>query len=360
MWYDADSVNRLVLEGSVHRHSCYGVVFVALMSLGQLAAHAVADDTPSLAVAKWYADDPTRLPQCKVDPNIEKAYPNIHAVLAALKYALANDELWAGKTWNQDEDLAAVRKGAIDALDDPFMTFGWKANQKPLKEIKKGAPFNDAVTKSGHLAEFHVHTFLTGNDTDPIGPRPPAEVMRTLAHELAHVWDHRVHTITKYSVDLGGFGLPYDFQKLVPAEPFTPQAIGELNRLMGKGDPLAQDGAGAKDTPNSDDDDRNEEENPNKFYVYAIDTSGWSLWVDRPDAVAKLQAGRGLTDSGLGPGIVISKKLSSKGFLVKEECIAYLKTRVTLGKYSRWTGQWVKFKGEEYRTVHLPEIVPSK
>ena len=57
---------------------------------------------------------------------------------------------------------------------------------------------------------------------------------------------------------------------------------------------------GSDDKDDAKDDDVNEEENPNKFYIYAINTSGWSLYVARPAEVANLVAGFGLADSGTG------------------------------------------------------------
>jgi hypothetical protein len=89
-----------------------------------------------------------------------------------------------------------------------------------------------------------------------------------------------------------------------------------------------------------------------KYYIYAVNTSGWSLYVGRPSDVEGRPAGT-LTDGGTGDTPVEYKKLVNTAFDNSNAALAYLKTHISPGHESRWTGTWVKFEGAEYRTVHL-------
>jgi site-specific recombinase XerC len=89
-----------------------------------------------------------------------------------------------------------------------------------------------------------------------------------------------------------------------------------------------------------------------KYYIYAVNTSGWSLYVGRPSDVEGRPAGT-LTDGGTGDTPVEYKKLVNTAFDNSDAALAYLKTHISPGHESRWTGTWVKFEGAEYRTVHL-------
>lgn len=89
------------------------------------------------------------------------------------------------------------------------------------------------------------------------------------------------------------------------------------------------------------------------YYIYAVNTSGWSFYIGRPVDVEGRPA-RGFQDGGTGDQPVEFKKLVDKKFSSSSEAKAYLKARVTPGKQSVWTGTWQKFEGgEEYRTVHV-------
>jgi hypothetical protein len=89
-----------------------------------------------------------------------------------------------------------------------------------------------------------------------------------------------------------------------------------------------------------------------KYYIYAVNTSGWSLYVGRPSDVEGRPAGT-LTDGGTGDTPVEYKKLVNTAFDNSDAALAYLKAHISPGHESRWTGTWVKFEGAEYRTVHL-------
>ncbi len=89
-----------------------------------------------------------------------------------------------------------------------------------------------------------------------------------------------------------------------------------------------------------------------KYYVFAVNTSGWSFYIGHPSEVEN-RAGRSITDGGTGDQPIAYKKLVEQPFDTAREARDYLKARVTPGKHSVWTGQWMKFGSEEYRTVHV-------
>jgi hypothetical protein len=89
-----------------------------------------------------------------------------------------------------------------------------------------------------------------------------------------------------------------------------------------------------------------------KYYLFAVNTSGWSFYIGLPSEVEN-RAGRSITDGGTGDQPIAYKKLVEQPFNTPQEARDYLKTRVTPGKQSVWTGQWMKFGSEEYRTVHV-------
>jgi hypothetical protein len=89
-----------------------------------------------------------------------------------------------------------------------------------------------------------------------------------------------------------------------------------------------------------------------KYYIYAVNTSGWSLFVGRPSDVEGRPAGT-LTDGGEGDTPVEYKKLVGTAFDNSDAALAYVKAHISAGHESRWSGTWVKFEGGEYRTVHL-------
>ncbi|MFT3880560.1 MAG: hypothetical protein QM703_12965 [Gemmatales bacterium] len=89
------------------------------------------------------------------------------------------------------------------------------------------------------------------------------------------------------------------------------------------------------------------------YFIYAVNTSGWSYYIGRSADVEGRPA-RQFQDGGMGDQPVEFKKLVDKKFTNAAEAKAYLKARVTPGKQSVWTGTWMKFEGgEEYRMVHV-------
>lgn len=88
------------------------------------------------------------------------------------------------------------------------------------------------------------------------------------------------------------------------------------------------------------------------FYIYAVNTSGWSFYIGEEKDV-KNKPSRSFTDGGTSDQPIEFKKLVEKPFNSYVEARDYLKTRVTPGKQSYWTGTWKKFDGGEYRTVHV-------
>ena len=89
------------------------------------------------------------------------------------------------------------------------------------------------------------------------------------------------------------------------------------------------------------------------YYIYVVNTSGWSYFIGRPADVEGRPA-KQFQDGGTGDTPVEFKKLVDKEFNSASDAKAYLKARVAPGKQSVWTGQWLKFNGgEEYRNVHV-------
>lgn len=88
------------------------------------------------------------------------------------------------------------------------------------------------------------------------------------------------------------------------------------------------------------------------YFLYAVETSGWSFYIGRSADVEGRAAGS-FPDGGHGKQPVAFKKLTSEPFATSGHAKAYLKSQVSPGKQSVWTGQWYKFKGEEYRSVHV-------
>ena len=84
-----------------------------------------------------------------------------------------------------------------------------------------------------------------------------------------------------------------------------------------------------------------------KYYIYAINTSGWSFYVGRTADVEGRPA-NSFADGGTGNQPVEYKKLVSKDFDSSAEALEYLKARVSPGHQSVWTGTWLKFEGSEY------------
>lgn len=89
-----------------------------------------------------------------------------------------------------------------------------------------------------------------------------------------------------------------------------------------------------------------------KYYIYAVNTSGWSFYIGRSTDVEG-RAAKSFQDGGTGSQPIEYKKLVSKEFVSSSEATEYLKARVSPGHHSVWTGTWLKFEGAEYRTVHV-------
>lgn len=89
------------------------------------------------------------------------------------------------------------------------------------------------------------------------------------------------------------------------------------------------------------------------YYIYAVNTSGWSFYIGRPSDVEGRASGS-FQDGGTGKQPVEFKKLVNQSFHNSSDAREYLKARVAPGKQSVWTGRWLKFEGgEEYRTLHV-------
>lgn len=91
------------------------------------------------------------------------------------------------------------------------------------------------------------------------------------------------------------------------------------------------------------------------YYIYAVNTSGWSLYVGRTGDVEGRKASS-FVDGGNGTALVEFKKVVAQPFETSDKAIAYLKANVSTGHHSRWTGTWVKLGGEEFRDVHVGNL----
>lgn len=88
------------------------------------------------------------------------------------------------------------------------------------------------------------------------------------------------------------------------------------------------------------------------YFLYAVNTSGWSFYVGRPSDVEN-KPSNGFADGGTSTQPVEYRKLLDKPFKDPFAAMSYLKLAATPGKHSVWTGQWYKFSGEEFRGVHV-------
>jgi hypothetical protein len=89
-----------------------------------------------------------------------------------------------------------------------------------------------------------------------------------------------------------------------------------------------------------------------EFYLYAINTSGWSFYIARPSDIEN-KPSNGFTDGGTSTQPMEYRKLLDKAFKDPDAARSYLKLAATPGKHSVWTGQWYKFSGEEFRGLHV-------
>ena len=89
-----------------------------------------------------------------------------------------------------------------------------------------------------------------------------------------------------------------------------------------------------------------------EYFLYAINTSGWSFYVGRPSDVENKPA-NGFKDGGTGTQPVEYRKLLDKPFKDPFAAMSYLKLAAKPSKQSVWTGQWYQFSGEEFRGLHV-------
>ncbi len=89
------------------------------------------------------------------------------------------------------------------------------------------------------------------------------------------------------------------------------------------------------------------------YYLYVVNTSGWSYYIGRPEDVEG-KASKSFQDGGTGDQPIQFRRLVETKFNSSNEAREYLKSHVSPGKQSVWTGKWLKFNGgEEFRTVHV-------
>jgi hypothetical protein len=89
-----------------------------------------------------------------------------------------------------------------------------------------------------------------------------------------------------------------------------------------------------------------------KYFIYAVQTSGLSFYVGRPKDVEGRPA-RSFADGGTSSDPVAFTKLVDTPFENSNAAIDYLKTRISGARHDYWKGKIVTFGGKEYRTVHV-------
>ena len=92
-----------------------------------------------------------------------------------------------------------------------------------------------------------------------------------------------------------------------------------------------------------------------RYFIYAVNTSGWSLYIARP-AEVEGRPSHSFTDGGTSDKPVECKKLVDQPFYTEADALAYLKPLVTSSFDSHWTGHHIKFQGQDYRDVHVGKI----
>jgi hypothetical protein len=98
-----------------------------------------------------------------------------------------------------------------------------------------------------------------------------------------------------------------------------------------------------------------EEAYTQRYFIYAVNTSGWSLYIARP-AEVEGRPSHSFTDGGTTANPVEWKKLVDQPFYTETEARDHLKPLVSPSFDSRWTGHHVKFQGQDYRDVHVGKI----
>jgi len=177
----------------------------------------------------WYAADASRLPRIAIEGAVTERCPELEPALAIAKYVLLNGSFWKDAKAPSGIDLAAARVGVAGLLDDPKLNIKWNKTQVALADLSEKGRSAAAETLDDHNVQLNEVACRKRLPGGAIVQRSAAEIASTLVHELLHVWGKRNGVGT--ADGLLGVGVAYDFEALLPAEPFSPEALAEVGAM---------------------------------------------------------------------------------------------------------------------------------
>lgn len=205
---------------------------LATLSLLLLMTQA-ANAAPKTAPAAWYAADSERVPRVAIDQALTPHCPQLEASLAIAKYVLLNGSMWVGAKAPAGVDLTRAREGVAALLDDPKLTIRWNTKQIPLAQLPPDGRSAAGETIDKQTVQLNEIACKRRLDDGKIVARSAHEIAKTVVHELFHVWGERNGVGT--ADGLLGVGLAYDFEALLPAAPFTDEAVAEVGAVQVSG-----------------------------------------------------------------------------------------------------------------------------
>lgn len=158
------------------------------------------------ALQRYYREDSKRCPQLRIDPALEREFPQIRQTLAVLKYVLEQDDIDLRPTTEKfyvqppkypldQEHEKRVRYRVRTSLNDPALMLTFDPALVPIdQEIAARMRYGvrAAQTKSG--TEIGLTHFAGGTSPGATGQPPAGHPLRnsfrlahTILHELVHV-----------------------------------------------------------------------------------------------------------------------------------------------------------------------------
>ena len=125
---------------------------------------------------KKYFAGRANCPALKMKKGVREEFPHVDQAVALLKYTLVRDELWPTGTGSIHK---RVRKGALEALNDPNMKLEYSPPLVP-KEHLKGKKVVAAQAVNANLIRLSA---FAGKDVESLAS--------TIMHELVHIWQFR-------------------------------------------------------------------------------------------------------------------------------------------------------------------------
>ncbi len=130
---------------------------------------------PTIGPAEYFGDRDA-CPKVKMRGGARKEFPHIDQALALLKYTVAREDLWPT---HQGSLHPRVRKGVLEALDDPKMVLEYSAPLKPKSHFK-GKKVVAAQAVNANLIRLSA---WAGDDVETLAS--------TILHEMVHIWQLR-------------------------------------------------------------------------------------------------------------------------------------------------------------------------